>query len=54
MVSAPAIHFSDEETEAGGLTSRMKLHSDWLLGQSLGPSGEQGACVLAAVGMPNS
>lgn len=29
-------------------------NSAWILGQSLGPGGEQGACALAAMWMPNS
>lgn len=37
-----------------GPTFHMKLHSAWILGQSLGPGGEQGACALAAMLMPNS
>lgn len=32
----------------------MKLHSDWILGQSLDLGGKQRVCALAAMQMPNS
>lgn len=38
----------------GQPTSHIKLHSDWILGQSLDLGGKQGACALAAMWMPNS
>lgn len=37
-----------------GLKSHMILHSDWILGQSLGPGDNQGAHALAAMQMSHS